>query len=220
MREKIILAPSANGNELLRTLARYGVNTIGLRIMNSSELASYALMKAGETVAETYADSSSQAALIYSLLGDIKSFSASSYEDAAYIASTLNMIRRLVPDNEADTIHDKLRQGEFPENSAALSEIYDRYISALRDKNYIDSIQLIRKAVSLENAIDSEIITLKEYPLTPLEKKLAENASGGNVHETDLCKIMNAECKPLSYDSITEAYGIENEIEHIIWISA
>ena len=165
MREKIIFAPSANGSELLRTLARYGVNTIGLRIMNSSELASYALMKAGETVTETYADSSSQAALIYSLLGDIKGFSAASYEDAAYIASTLNMIRRLVPDNEADTINDKLRQGEFPENSATLSEIYERYISVLREKNYIDSIQLIRKAVALENAIDSEIITLKEYPL-------------------------------------------------------
>lgn len=36
MHEKIVIAPSVNGNELLRTLARYGVNTIGLRIMDIS----------------------------------------------------------------------------------------------------------------------------------------------------------------------------------------
>ena len=47
MKEKIILAPGANGSELFRSLARFGVNTIGLRVMSSVELAKYALMKSG-----------------------------------------------------------------------------------------------------------------------------------------------------------------------------
>ena len=44
MLERIIVAPSANEAELLRTLAAYGVNTLGVRIMNGVKFAEYAVV--------------------------------------------------------------------------------------------------------------------------------------------------------------------------------
>ena len=54
MKEKIILAPGANGTELLRSLAKFGVNTLGVRIMSSVELAKFALMKSGISITEEF----------------------------------------------------------------------------------------------------------------------------------------------------------------------
>ena len=45
MQERILIAP--NGTELLRTLARYGNSTLGLRIMRPVEFAQFALMRSG-----------------------------------------------------------------------------------------------------------------------------------------------------------------------------
>ena len=217
MHEKIILAPSANGTELLRTLARYGVNTLGLRIMDSTELAEYVLMKSGGTVTENYLDSSSQAALIYSLLGEVPYFSmAASYADAQNIAATLTSVRHLIPENESEVIHEKMKQGEFPENSAALTAVYDKYILTLKSENYTDNIQLIRRAIAVSAPLSDEIFTLKEYPLTPLEHHLAGSVSGGNINETELCELLNAKPVIKKISAITKAYGAENEAENII----
>lgn len=216
MHEKIILAPSANGTELLRTLARYGVNTLGLRIMGSTELAEHTLMHSGETITETYLNSSGQAALIYSLLVEIPYFSAVSYADAQNIANTLTTLRHLVPENEAEVIHEIMKQGEFPENSTALAAIYDKYILTLKNNKYIDNIQIIRRAITDSAPLSAELITLKEYPLTPLEQHLADSISSGNIHETELCELVNVKPIVKKISSITKADGAENEVESII----
>ena len=216
MHEKIILAPSANGTELLRTLARYGVNTLGLRIMGSTELAEHALMHSSETITETYLNSNGQAALIYSLLGEIPYFSAASYADAQNIANTLTTICHLIPENESEVLHEKMEHSEFPENSAALAAIYDKYILTLKNNKYIDNIQIIRRAIADSAPLSAELITLKEYPLTPLEQHLADSISCGNIHETELCELLNVKPVIKKVNAITKAYGAENEVESII----
>ena len=64
MKEKIILAPGARASELLRTLARFGVNTLGLRIVNGIELSKIALMKSGVSVTEKFLPAGDEAAVI------------------------------------------------------------------------------------------------------------------------------------------------------------
>ena len=54
MKEKIILAPGLNGNELMRSLALHGVNCIGMRICGAAELARLALMRSGISSAAAY----------------------------------------------------------------------------------------------------------------------------------------------------------------------
>ena len=74
MKETIIFAPSANGTELIRFMARKGKHSLGCRVMNGIELAEYALMKAGVFTDLKYIRTNEAAALIYGFLGEIKRF--------------------------------------------------------------------------------------------------------------------------------------------------
>ena len=216
MRETIILAPGANGTELLRSLARHGVNTLCMRVMSSTELAETALMRSGKTTAETFIRSADEPALIYSFLNEISFFSSASFADAQNIAVALDTLRKLIISDESTALHDKLAQGEFRENSMALGEVYDRYIAELNARELIDGIQLIRRAVENAEPINADFITLSEYPITPLEAVLAGVVSDGRYRQTSLRELFNAKLKNLDYRDITEAYGAANEVEHII----
>lgn len=216
MLEKIIIAPSANEAELLRTLAAYGVNTLGLRIMSGVKLAEYALMHSGIAVTEKYADSSAQAALIYSILGGIPHFESAAFPDAQNITAALNTVRGLISENEHDVLHDTLSKGEFPENSSALSAVYDRYIAVLKENNLIDGIQLIRRATQNASRIKADIIVLEEFTLTAAEQNLVMKISGGNYRSIRISELFGVPEKPLNYADITEAYGEANEAENII----
>ncbi len=216
MRETIILAPGANGTELLRSLARHGVNTLCMRVMSSTELAETALVRSGKTTAETFIRSADEPALIYCFLNDISFFSSASFADAQNIAVALDTLRKLIISDESTALHDKLAQGEFRENSMALGEVYDRYIAELNARELIDGIQLIRRAVENAEPINADFITLSEYPITPLEAVLAGVVSDGRYRQTSLRELFNAKLKNLDYRDITEAYGAANEAEHII----
>lgn len=215
MREKIILAPTANGTELLRSLALHGINTLYLRIMSSAELAETALMRSGETVTRQYIRTVDEPALIFSFLNEIEFFSAASFADAQNIAAALDSLRKLIMSDESSMLHEKLSQGEFAINSAALGQVYDRYITELESKGFIDSIQLIRKAVEFSDVIDAEFYILREYQLAPLEAVLIAKLSSGNYKEVSLCELSCVEENPVDYSDITEAYGASNEVEHI-----
>lgn len=66
MREQVILAPGAGGTELMRTLARFGVNTLGLRVMSAPELAKTALTRAGVSLTEGFLTKREEPAVIFS----------------------------------------------------------------------------------------------------------------------------------------------------------
>ena len=216
MKEKIIFAPSANGTELLRFMARKGKNTIGCRVMNGIELAEFALMKAGVFTDTKYIRTNEAAALIYGFLDEIKHFSYASFSDAVNIASTLREVRMLIPENETEIMHKKLKNGEFPDNSAALLEVYDRYIAELKKQGFIDDIQLIRKAAEVGYVNDAEIVILKEHPLTPLESRLIDVVSDGKCSETSICGLLGMSENSVNYTDMTEAYGASNEVQNII----
>lgn len=54
MREIIILAPGLNENEMMKSLALHGVNSIGMRICGATELARLALMRSGISIADDF----------------------------------------------------------------------------------------------------------------------------------------------------------------------
>ena len=216
MREKIILAPSANGTELLRSLARNGINTLCLRVMSSAELAETALMRSGETITSQYIRTVDEPSLIFSFLNEVEFFSPSSFVDAQNIAAALDSLRKLIVTDESRILHEKLSKGEFAENSTSLGQVYDKYIEELKAKGFIDNIQLIRKAIDISEPLNADFYTLKEFPLTPLESALIGKLSGESYKEISLCELNGVEDKSVDYSDITEAYGASNEVEHII----
>ena len=193
MREKIILAPSANGTELLRSLARHDSNTLCLRVMSSAELAETALMRCGEAVTQQYIRTVDEPSLIFSFLNEVDFFSSASFADAQNIAAALDSLRKLIVSDECRILHEKLSQGEFAENSAALGQVYDRYIAELKIKGFIDNIQLIRKAIEIAEPLNADFCILKEFPLSPLEAALIGKLSGESYKEISLCELNGVE---------------------------
>ena len=214
MQERILIAP--NGTELMRTLARYGISTLGLRIMRPVEFAQFALMRSGIPLAETPVTNDTEAALIWHFLPEIPYFENASYHDAYNLANTLRMLRLQITNDERETLAAGLKNSTFTEKNAALLDVYDRYMNALRDKNMIDSIGILRYAISHAKPLTAECLVLQEYPLAPLEQALISQISCGNAVTVSLCELLQKSDKPLTMPKLTEAYGAANEAENVI----
>lgn len=218
MKEKIILAPGANPTELMRTLARKGKNTLGIRIMSPGQLADYLLMKNGIASEGTYISSSEEAVIYADFLknGVSSYFKTASYADAVNMATAIDSARNLIPTNEKEVMKNKLSGGEFPQKNSALLTAYEYYINTLEKENKTDTIREIRKAIDSVCKAVGEYITLKEFPLTPLEKKLIETASDDDYKELSLCEFAELEETPAHIEKYVRAYGASNEAEWII----
>ncbi|MDO4961351.1 MAG: PD-(D/E)XK nuclease family protein [Eubacteriales bacterium] len=250
MTERIILAPGLNGTELLRSLAKFGVNTIGLRIMGAVELARTALIRSGINVTERFLPYSEEASVIDSFIRVIDYFKNASYADSEQLASALKSMRSLIAVNadacddpggkktagaagaaeqEAKAVHEKLSRGKFIKKNEAIIEAYGRFMAELNKSGSIDSISLIRMAAAEAQPVDAEFISLKEYPLSILEKALLETVSCGSFREASITELFvksNAEISdkvtaqtddgaaPAAI--LTEAYGASNEVEDIL----
>lgn len=214
MTEKILLLPGANGTELIRMLARFHQNSLGLRIMNAAELARFALMRSGIVLEESFLPRKQEAAVVDSFVREITYFASAGYADSEKIADAFYRLRSLIPENEFDQLHKLLPQGEFSDKNKSLLAVYDRYLAALKAANNIDTIGLLRKAISAAEPLSCPIYTLQEYPLTPLEDALVRRLT---VERIDSCLtgLLGATSAPLQNIDYTESYGASNEVEAI-----
>lgn len=218
MLERIILAPGASPTELLRTLARFGISTIGLRVCDSAELARIALMKSGICVSGAFLPSQEESSLIFSFLKDVPYFASASYADAQALTSALSAARKLISLDESTQFEAALRKGEFLDKNEALIKVYEKYMTGCREKGRIDGISLVRRALAESLPFSAEFLCLKEFPLTNLDRALLKHVSSGNCRETNLPELFGKECKTVSVHRVTAAYGAINEAEDILRI--
>ena len=217
MKETIIIAPSANNSELLRTLAKFGRNTLGVRIFSRTELAKYALMHSGVSVTEAFLTSREMPSVIYSFLKEIDYFKAASFADAENLSSALMTMRALIPSDEAEVIERWAADGEFPVKNEAIREVYERYIRKCSEDTRIDSIGLVRRAIKSALYIpDAEFLILREYPLMPLDYALLNAVSAGQYKEISLIELCGKERLQPARLTFTEGYGQINEVERIL----
>ncbi len=214
MTEKILLLPGGNGTELTRMLARFGKNTLGLRIMNATEFARFALMRSGKVLAESFLPRKQEPAVIDGFIRQIPYFASAGYADSEKIADAFYRLRSLIPADEAQQIRNVLPRGEFPDKNNSLVAAYERYIATLRSDGNIDTIGLLRKAMAEAERLSCPVYTLKEYPLTPLEEVLVSRLAQQRVNScmADLLGVAPAALRNIDY---TESYGSSNEVEAI-----
>lgn len=223
MLETIYLMPGVNSAEYLRTLARFGRSTMGIRVMNAPQLAEFALMRAGVPINENIISSAEQVAVIAGLKNDIPYFSSSSYSDAGNIAASLGTLRSLIVSDEESTVTRILSDGEFPEKNRAVLELYNSYSAFCHEKELVDSVGLIRKAVENADKIRAVFngvsVCCKESDLSPLELELVHCISEetGSVPDLTSAEKKAAACsednKKVFFSS---AYGAVNEVEGIL----
>lgn len=219
MKERIILAPGLNGNELTKNLALHGVNCFNTKVVGAGELARIALMQSGITVEEEYLDKNEEMAIVAEAIKGIEYFGNTSFSDIGSIVSAIQKIRGFIPDlDEASVIKERLTSSEviFTEKNAALLAVYERYMQALKDKNSIDSVLLIRKAIAECSAVSAEFVTLEEYPLNPLQNALLQKISGGNVTQTSIDALYGVSDAPIKIAGYKNCYGASNEVETVL----
>lgn len=217
MRETIILAPGANAVELLKTLARFGKNTFNFRIFNAADLASLALQRSGIAVTKHLITVQEAASLIAQFLPELCYWKNSGYSDAEQLASTLQTVRLLVTDNEQETVREKTLQGDFTAKNDGVLAVYERYLAACEAQGLMDTVMLLRQALSgAEPLCNTDIVLLKEYPCAPLEQALADRLAGHPCEAVSMVSLFDKSPAPLKIESYTAAYGASNEVEDLI----
>ena len=217
MKEQIIFAPGLNGNELLRSLALQGVNSIGIRICGGAELARLALMRSGIAIKEEFVSSREETAVVAEAVKGEPYFGRASFSDIQEITAAIRRMRHLAAaGDEAQILQDTLSKGLFQEKNAALLHVYQKYMAGLLSRKALDAASLIRRAASESIVIDAEFAVLEEYPLTPLEKALLQRVSGGHVSTGKVQDLFDAGNTALRLACIKNCYGAPNEVETVL----
>lgn len=217
MKERIILAPGLNGNELLKNLALYGVNCFNTRILSATELAKLSLMRSGITVEEEFIDFNEELGIIAEVVKGSSYFKKTSYTDLRNITSAIRKMRSFVQDpDEAKILKDKLSGGVFVEKNNALLSIYDGYMQTIKERNLIDQVLLIRKATAESISIDADFVVLEECLPDPLAEALIQKLSGGSFSKISIRSLFDVTDKTLKIADIKNCYGATNEVETII----
>ncbi|MBP3413298.1 MAG: PD-(D/E)XK nuclease family protein [Oscillospiraceae bacterium] len=215
MTEKILLVPGAVGTELIRMLARFGKNTLGLRIMNGTEFARFALMRSGIVLKERFLTRRQETAVIDGFVRDISYFASAGYADSEKIADALYGLRSLITEREDEQLYSSLPKGEFPEKNISLRAVYEQYCAALKAAGSIDTIGLLRKAMVEAKPLSCPVILLQEYPLTPLEDSLVKHLAAELICSS-LPQLLERDIVPLRNVDYTESYGSSNEVEGVV----
>ena len=136
MKERIVLATGAGGNDLLKSLALHGANCFNLRIFSSIDLAKYVLTKSGVTVKEGFINHTEENVYIVKALSGISYFGKVTYNDVCQIASAIRQIRGLVEDEAA--IRPILEKGLFKEKNEALCAVCEKYLELFRQNEVLE----------------------------------------------------------------------------------
>ena len=218
MAEKFLVTSEINGIELQRSAALRGKNSFAFRVAPSADLAETALIRCGKVPDGKRMRLTEQQFVTGSLMRRVGYFSGSfSFSDAVGLTETLNTVRLRFISDEGSGLREKLPLGEFPDKNGALLEVYELYMSWLKENGRFDDICLIRCAAEQADAIDAEFCVLDTEELSPLELGLVRKVSGGKYNTVSLQELYGGRpSDSLRLDSLTEVYGPVNEADRLI----
>jgi len=214
MKETFIVC-NLNELEFNRTLAKYQINTLGLRLFNAEKLAKEVLLRNGVVLNKIEINDLEQICIIKSLMINNNYFSNSTFVDAKNLTNALNRARKLCAGNESELLENVFADGEFTQKNNAILDVYKCYMKYLNDNDLIDSIGIINKVINDGLRIDADFITFEEFELEPLEHKLINNISS-NVKKLSINEYFNFDKNDVSNVTYASAYGKVNEIEYIL----
>ena len=214
MKERIIVVP--NTVDLANTLAYHNRGLFNTRIFTPVEFAQEALVRAGKLCSKKIISRNEELALSNKIVNEIDYFGSKRLSDIKNIDNTISTMRKLIINDERVKMKECLGKGIFTEKNRALLETYERYIDCLEKEDKIDSIGLIRYVLDENESLGSEIATVKEYRLQPLEKELVDKVSNGTCKEISLSELFGIDDDQVKISDYRNCYGISNEVSIII----
>lgn len=216
MKQTIILSNNLDGADYLKTVAKLSnnsINTFGVRVMNSLELAKYVLQLSGITIEKEFVNDNTLAAELYLEAKKIDYFKDSSYEDIYNLLKSINELRRCIPFNEQSEIESKLPLDQFKKKNEAVKEFYHLLIDMLDTAEQIDEISIIRLAIEQGKPIENiDFVMYEEFIYNNLDIALINHAAGKEIKPIRLSDVN----KPLNISSYTKSFGQNNEIEAVL----
>lgn len=208
IKERVLYAPGANETELLRSLAKRGIKTFGLRVMGSKDLAVLALERNGISLDRTLVSDTTAGLMVYQILKSEKYFETVQLVDSLNFIKSINSLRMEIPDENKLKL---LKNGAFAVKNAAILAVLDKYNAFLKENSYYDTCSLLKSVIDKKISLEIEVVTLKEFPLKPLEKELLKSLKG---YEENPLKIELS--SPYKIEQFNSFYSEKSEAEFVL----
>lgn len=204
--EKIVYSDTLNQTELLRTFAKRGIKTLGLRVMSSYDLALFILSKLGKIEKRRYLSNKEQDFIYYSLL------KPNSFNDASNIRSALNSFRDTGKGNTFDELEPFLISS-FDKKLNTIKDAFTKYNQYKADNNLYDLYDLLYELKANPSPIKGvEVSYYTDLPYSPAAIQtfktffdLKEEEFGKQFVESKDKKIEVVKC-----------YGKNNEYAYVL----
>lgn len=217
MKERIIFSGGINNSEILKSLALNNIKSFNVRVWGANELAEYALLKEGYWANEKKLTSKEGIGIICGIMKEISYFNDSNYQDALNLYSSINSIRKLARNNEENVVAIGLKKGIFIDKNEAILKVYQKYCKYKKDNSLIDTIDIIRSAISKCKKLEAYIDIVDEFKLSPLEEELYFTLSANDKLEySSVAQLFNKQYDGVNIRSYTNCYGIPNEVSTIL----
>ena len=205
--EKIIYSDTLNQTELLRTLAKRGIKTFGLRVMSSYDLALFILSKLGRTEKRRYLPNQEQDFIYYSLLNP------NSFNDASNIRSAINSFRDTGNGNSYSDIEPFLDK-TFSKKLNTIKEAFTKYNQYKKDNNLYDLYDLLYELEATAKKInDVEVSYYKDLPYSPTA--IQTFSAFFDLKQEEFANVFNKEEQTYSPE-VVKCYGKNNEFAYVL----
>ena len=205
--EKIIYSDTLNQTELLRTLAKRGIKTLGLRVMSSYDLAVFILSKLGETEKRRYLSNQEQDFIYYSLL------KPNSFNDASNIRSAINTFRDTGKGNSYSDIEPFLDKA-FTKKLDTIKDAFTKYNQYKADNDLYDLYDLLYELKAFAKKINNmEVSYYKDLPYSMAA--IQTFSAFFDLKEEKFIDVFNKEEQTHSPE-VVKCYGKNNEFAYVL----
>ena len=199
LKNRIIYSDTLNETEFLRTLAKQGVNTLGLRVMNSYDLSLYILSKLGISEKRRYLSNKEQDFVYYAIL------KPDSFNDASNVRAAINSFRDSGKGNSFEELEPFLNN-KFVKKLESIKKAFVFYNDYKEKENLYDIYDLLYRIKSYQNKLSEEVIYFKELPYSSLAVEAFSNIF--NLKEKSFLDIKDQDEQQID---IHKCFGKGNE---------
>ena len=203
--EKIIYSDTLNQTEFLRTLAKRGIKTFGLRVMSSYDLALYILSKLGKSEKKRYLSNQEQDFIYYSLL------KPNSFNDASNIRSAINSFRDTGNGNTYDKLEPFLDKS-FDKKLKTIKDAFTKYSQYKKANNLYDLYDLLYELEDNSTPIKNvEVVYYNDLPYSPVAIQTFK--AFFELKEEEFAKQFDGQA---SKPEVVKCYGKNNEYAYVL----
>ena len=201
--EKILYSNSFNQTEYLRTLAKIGQNTFGLRVMNDVELCSYILEHGDKLPKGSYISSKEEDYIYFHLVGG-------SFNDAKNLRTAIDTYRDSVQGDLLKAFQNNLSD-DFPEKKKLIQEKYELYVQYKKEHSLYDKNDLVEFVLNSDLKLNIECLYYKEMGITKVFLEMLKKVFS-NIKELSLLDTFPEKQKNIKF---IKAYGRPCEIDYV-----